>query len=54
MVCFKEFQRGDRPYLSIVDAGDAPTESGSSFLIHCSLRKPKAAQVLTIEPSSFA
>ena len=54
MVCFKGFQREGGLYLYVVDAEDAPTESGCSFLVHRSLHKPKAAQVPTIEPSSFA
>jgi len=35
----------DGLYLSIVDAEDALAESGSSFLAHRSLRRPKATQV---------
>ena len=52
MAYFKEFQWGDVLYLSTVDAEDASAES--SFLIHHSLRRPKATQVPTIGPSSFA
>jgi len=54
MVCFKGFPRDGGLYLSIVDAEDALAESGNSFLVHHSLRRPKAMQVPTIEPSSFA
>jgi len=54
MACFKEFQCGNRLHLSVVDAKDASTNSGRSFLIHRSLHRPKATQVPTIEPSSFA
>ena len=54
MVCFKRFQWDGGLYLSVLDAEDTSAELGSSFLVHRSLRKPKAAQVLTIEPSSFA
>ena len=54
MVCFKGFQRDGGLYLFVVDTKDALVESGSSFLVHRSLHRPKAVQVLTIEPSSFA
>ena len=54
MVCFKGFQRDGGLYLSIVDAEDASAELGSSFRVHRSLCRTKAAQVPTIEPSSFA
>ena len=40
--------------MSVVDVEDALAESGSSFLVHCSLPRPKAVHVPTIEPSSFA
>jgi len=45
MVCLKGFQRDIGLYLSIVNAEDAPVESGSSFLIHRSLHRPKAVEV---------
>jgi len=51
---FQGVSAGGGLYLSIVDAEDAPTESGSSFLVHLSLRRRKSTQALTIEPSSFA
>ena len=54
MVCFKGFQWDGGLYLSVVDAEDAPAESGSSFRVHRSLHRHKAAQLLTIEPFSFA
>jgi len=54
MVYFKGFLRDGGLYLSIVDAEDAPAESGSSFYVHRSLHRPKAAQLPTIEPSPFA
>jgi len=53
MVCFKGFQRDDGLYLSIVDAEDAPVNSGSSCLVHRSLRRPKVTLVKPIESSSF-
>jgi len=54
MVCFKGLQQDGGLYFSVVDVEDALAELGSSFLVHHSLHKPKAAQVPTIEPSSFA
>ena len=54
MAGFKGFQWDGGLHLSVVDAEDAPTESGSSFLVHHSLRRPKAVHLPTIEPFSFA
>ena len=42
MVCFKGFQRDGGLYLSIVDAEDAPVESGCFFLVDRYFRRPKA------------
>jgi len=54
MVHLKEFQWEDKFYLSVVDMEDALAELGSSFLVYCPLRRPKATHVSTIELSSFA
>ena len=54
MTYFKEFQQGGRFYLSVADTKEAPTKSGSFFLIYYYLCRPKAMQMPTIEPSSFA
>ena len=54
MVCFKGFPWDTGLYLSMVDTVDALAESGSSFLVHRSLRRPKATKLQTIELSSFA
>jgi len=42
MTYFKEFRRGGRLYLSVVDVEDALAKSGSSFVIHRFLCMSKA------------
>jgi len=53
MVHFKEFQPDDKLFLSVVDKEDDKPQSGSCFLVCCSLRRPKENQTPAIEPSSF-
>ena len=49
MVHLKEFQRDGKFFLSVVDKDNKP-QSGSSFRVHRSLRRPKTK---AIELSSF-
>jgi len=53
MVHLKEFQRDGKLFLSVVDKKGDKLQLGSSFWVHCSLRRPKANQVLAVQPSSF-
>jgi len=52
MVHFKKFQQDDKLFHSIVDKKKA--QLGTSVLIYCSLRRPKASRVCTIEKLLFS